>query len=351
MDPISNSFYDDVVILSLPSFAWTTVWPQGESPRWGHNCHIAGKRQMITVGGNVSNAQCDWEKKGVAVLELSTIDWGSVFRTNTSDYQVPKNVLAATNGTIDGNATVGEPELGWTDDGLKNVFWKSRWEVPSTWSASPTKQRTNKGAIAGGVVGGVAGVALIAGALFLWYRKRVRARSPSELHSEDVRHGELPSDKKKYELQGVNENDPAELAAPEAAELNAPREFVEADPSTTTPAAAELPGTNVAPGGVSGVPVVRTPGDDLPEPPTYTPGLRRRSSTRSRRRSRSKERSNEIGEEEQADTEEEFFQNPTEGISKAAEDKKQSQEHFVTSAEEKPEKQEEKLKDKLEGSR
>jgi hypothetical protein len=49
IDPIKNQNYDDVAILSIPSFTWTTVWPDGGSSRVGPNCHRAGKRQMVYV--------------------------------------------------------------------------------------------------------------------------------------------------------------------------------------------------------------------------------------------------------------------------------------------------------------
>ncbi|KAF1969530.1 hypothetical protein BU23DRAFT_539447 [Bimuria novae-zelandiae CBS 107.79] len=309
VDPIKNEFYDDVVILSLPSFTWTVGWPMGESPRLGHNCHRAGKRQMVTVGGNVSNLPCDWELKGVAFLDLTTFEWGSKFISNQLDYQVPQKVWGVTNGTGEGKATVGEPKQGWTEKGLGEVFRKSRYTVPSTWNLPPDpttqsnptgeKKKSNVGAIAGGVVGGVAGLALIAGLLFFLHRRRVKARSPTELHSDSAT-GSRDGDEKKnkldakdqYELQGINENNPAELPGPEAVELNAPREFVEADHDTAA-WASELPGTNTAPGGVHGVPIVRTPGDDLPESPEYTPGLKRPASTGSGRRRRRSSTSSE----------------------------------------------------------
>lgn len=258
---------------------------------------------MVTVGGNVTNLPCDWELKGVAFLDLVTGDWGSVFLSNQSDYQVPKHVFSATNGTSAGKATVGEPKQGWTSKGLGQVFRKSRYTVPSTWSlppdptmespGKPAPKKTNAGAIAGGAVGGVVGLALLAGLLFYLHRRRAHARKPAEAESDDVPHSRDSDEKKagfahedtKYELQGVNENNPAELPGPEAVELNAPREFVEADHDTAA-WASELPGTNTAPGGVHGVPIVRTPGDDLPESPEYTPGLRRPASAGSNRRGR-----------------------------------------------------------------
>ncbi|KAF2465573.1 uncharacterized protein BDR25DRAFT_295165 [Lindgomyces ingoldianus] len=276
-NPIGNdTAFDDVYVLSIPSFTWTAVFTNGGTPRWGHNCHIANKRQMITVGGNVTNLKCDWERKGVAFLDMTSITWGSVFLTNATSYGVPQKVVAKVGGTLNGNATSKEPVTGWNDRGLKKVFDTPR-RAPGT-KASPSASSTPRlteqkpshtGPIAGGVVGGVAGLALIAGTLFFWRRRRTKANAPAELPNDEVTYprGELPTEsKEKAELQGVNEDEPVELPGPHPAELNAPREFVEA-PQDTATNAAELPATNTVPGGKHGVPIVRTPGDDLPSPP------------------------------------------------------------------------------------
>jgi N-acetylneuraminic acid mutarotase len=58
IDPITSTMYDDVYVLSLPSFTWTAVYTDGGSPRWGHNCHLANGRQMVTVGGVSANQSC-----------------------------------------------------------------------------------------------------------------------------------------------------------------------------------------------------------------------------------------------------------------------------------------------------
>jgi hypothetical protein len=280
IDPITGTGFDDVLILSLPSFTWTNVWPIGEAPRWGHNCHVAGKRQMITVGGNLTNGlECDWEVKGVAIFEMSTLTWGSVFMTNLTEYQVPEKILPLTGGTVNGGATKKDPALGWTDQGLKSVFATPRKATPSgpspTPSATPGKSHT--GAIAGGVVGGIAGLAIIAALGFFLLRRHRKKHSPHELHNNSSSTGgELGTEKNRHELQAVNENNPAELWGPEVRELESPRQAIETDATSRT-MRVELPGTNTAPGGLHGVPIVRTPGDDLPEPPMFTPGLRRPS--------------------------------------------------------------------------
>jgi hypothetical protein len=277
-DPISKTGYDDVLILTLPSFTWTNVWPVGEAPRWGHNCHVAGpgKRQMITVGGNNTNGlTCDWEAKGVAVWEMSTLTWGSVFLTNLTSYEVPKKILDITGGTATGNATKHDPALGWTDPKLQAVFATSRRSTSS--STIPTSRKKHTGAIAGGVVGALAALALVMTIAIILIRRHRSRRGPHELHNDSS-----PSAREeKFELQAVNENEPAELFSPDVREMDAPRQVVEADHMSTT-TRAELPGMNVVPGGVTGVPIVRTPGDELPESPEYTPGLKRVSQERRR---------------------------------------------------------------------
>ncbi|KAK4983980.1 hypothetical protein LTR50_006890 [Elasticomyces elasticus] len=57
----NNKFYDDIYVLSLPSFIWTSVY-SGTGSRFGHTCHLVGQRQMLTVGGLLSwdvNSYCD----------------------------------------------------------------------------------------------------------------------------------------------------------------------------------------------------------------------------------------------------------------------------------------------------
>lgn len=284
VDPINNTGFDDVVILTIPSFTWTNVWPIGEAPRWGHNCHVAGKRQMITVGGNNTNGlTCDWEVKGVGVFDMSTLTWGSVFLSNLTEFQIPTRILPLTGGTVNGKATIKEPALGWTDSGLKTVFSTSRKAVTPSPSAtpsatpSPSSSKTNIGAIAGGVVGGVALLIFLAVLAIFLRRRRHKRRGPHELHntSASPTHNELDTEKNRPELPAVNENEPAELFT-EIPELESPREAVEADPLSST-SRAELPGTSTAPGALHGIPIVRTPGDELPELPLYVPGLRRPS--------------------------------------------------------------------------
>lgn len=49
----NNVYYDDVYVLSLPSFTWTKVYGPGDKRCYGHTCHAVGNGQMLTIGGDL----------------------------------------------------------------------------------------------------------------------------------------------------------------------------------------------------------------------------------------------------------------------------------------------------------
>ncbi|KAJ6262959.1 hypothetical protein Dda_1517 [Drechslerella dactyloides] len=162
---------DDVWILAVPSFQWIKIF-EGESPRYGHTCHVAPQgRQMITVGGlgtgytaDFNDSRCDWEAKSVALYDLTTLQWGSAFLAHSDPYQLPVEVAHRINGTQSGGGSIISPPKGWSNPDLQQLFVES---------PSPPK-KTNKGAIAGGVVGGVIGLAFIISAAFYVHRRYIR---------------------------------------------------------------------------------------------------------------------------------------------------------------------------------
>ena len=105
----ANHYFDDLWILSLPSFTWTLLY-SGASPRFAHTCHLVSNRTMLTVGGVASATQmqgmgdtdlsaCDWEIKGVGVLDLSSITWGSLYDAKAPAYEVPLQVISTIGGS------------------------------------------------------------------------------------------------------------------------------------------------------------------------------------------------------------------------------------------------------------
>ncbi|CAJ2514047.1 Uu.00g021660.m01.CDS01 [Anthostomella pinea] len=249
-DPTQTKYFDDIWVLSIPSFTWTKVY-EGTLPRFAHTCHLVGNRQMITVGGinstNLTGSGCDWEWMGVAILDLSTMEWGSIFDSNKTPYQVYEGISAVIGGGPDGGATKLLPDGGWTSTLVANLFTgttnntapyspKSGADgVTDNYFHIPSK--TNVGAIVGGVVGGVALVA-IAGGQCWWFSRRRRiaasAAAPTyhpeppgeDKHQSPLGHQQSPHTH--YEVTGIPVN---ELAGNrEASELDGghPGWYVEA---------------------------------------------------------------------------------------------------------------------------
>jgi len=95
-----DTFFDTIHVLTIPSFTWIRIF-EGKSPRFAHTCHVVGNRQMITVGGandTVLNRGCDWETKSVAIYNLATLEWGSVFDANAPPYQLPGQISSIIGG-------------------------------------------------------------------------------------------------------------------------------------------------------------------------------------------------------------------------------------------------------------
>ncbi|KAF3910491.1 hypothetical protein ABW20_dc0110071 [Dactylellina cionopaga] len=165
-------YLDDVWILTLPSFQWIKIF-EGESPRYGHTCHVAPKgRQMITVGGlgrdytaNFNETKCDWETKSVALYDLTTLQWGSAFLAHSEPYELPVEVAQKVNGTQAGGANIISPPGDWSNLDIRALFVQD--EVPK-------QKKSNTGAIAGGVVGGLAGLGLIIAGVFFYHRRYIK---------------------------------------------------------------------------------------------------------------------------------------------------------------------------------
>ena len=146
---------------------------------------------MVTVGGirNGTNTtwQCDWEYRGVAMFDLTTLGWGSVYDSTKPPYQVASKISAVVGGGLDGGATKLFPDGGWTSTLIASLFTGSTSQTapyaPSgtvSGAAGDGGGGTNVGAIVGGVVGGVAFLVLIGLAAFFWRRHLRRGPPPEE---------------------------------------------------------------------------------------------------------------------------------------------------------------------------
>jgi hypothetical protein len=190
--------FDDVWILTLPTFEWIKWYPDAPGASAPHGlltCNVIDNAQMIVMGGNFTNStDCDVPKVGAQHnLNLGQVDADNAkwyqYLPNLTSYAVPPALVSVVGGSSSGGAINLSPADGWSDSALSVYFGQkaqfasrtpTRYIPPSatpTATSSPTptpapKPKSNIGAIVGGVVGGVVGLIIIGVAVFFCLRRR-----------------------------------------------------------------------------------------------------------------------------------------------------------------------------------
>ncbi|KAI4954308.1 hypothetical protein J4E91_002020 [Alternaria rosae] len=198
--------YDDVYILSLPSFTWIKVFSSDDVPsQVGHggcSANVVNHAQMLVIGGWFPlYDKCDApEGQGQHNMVLGYNGGDSKlwdkFSPQLHEYVVPSPIIAAVGGGPTGGATKtspatwGHPDLA-TYYTLKPTFTarSATRSLPlATESASAgSSKKSNVAAIAGGTVGGlVALIAILCLILFCLHRrkkslKKKEGETPSSL--------------------------------------------------------------------------------------------------------------------------------------------------------------------------
>ncbi|KAH6614895.1 hypothetical protein C7974DRAFT_442924 [Boeremia exigua] len=194
--------FDELYILTLPSFQWTLIYPSSIpnyfGGKTGMSCNVIRESQMLIIGGQISNASltgCDVPKIGGQhglLLGQEAVEqgvWWHGVQDNTTGYRVPDTIISLIGGNTDGDATATAPASGFAVSDLSVYFGRTASATPRTASRpiptateSPTPQppsKSNKGAIAGGVVGGVVGLVAIIGLIVFCLRRRRHTPSPA----------------------------------------------------------------------------------------------------------------------------------------------------------------------------
>lgn len=171
-----------VSVLSLPSFHWHREPNPLALSRVLHTCNIIGNRQMVSVGGTVSNSSSfpsmvDYDSynmgvldpwyQGIGVYDLSVMKWKDSYDPGAAQYVTPDVVKAY-----------------YRDNDMTDFAWES--ELVKEWFSSKVGTThpgdrsdsggSNVGAIAGGVVGGLVSIGLISALVFFFLRRK-RTRS------------------------------------------------------------------------------------------------------------------------------------------------------------------------------
>ncbi|CAG9950157.1 unnamed protein product [Clonostachys rosea f. rosea IK726] len=181
-----DTISSDIWILSLPLFRWFRVKLDETPKRHFHACGLAGKRQMISFGGlDALNSTAAWKSSDpwentIGIFDLNALQWKDEYIPDLGEYETPEVVRKAYN---EDSALSG---VTWDSNEIKDTFTKNYFAIQASNNTNTTNNEntsedsgssnsTPVGAIAGGVVGGLAGLALIATAVWFFLRRRNQA--------------------------------------------------------------------------------------------------------------------------------------------------------------------------------
>ncbi|KAJ4272167.1 hypothetical protein NW762_000878 [Fusarium torreyae] len=191
--------YDDMYILTIPSFTWIKVDQNDDNKpaaRAGHSCAMYDG-QMVVVGGVGEDIDCD---PGMYVFDAASLKWKDKFKAGDHDsdhhadnfvlagshgYTVPAAVRKVVGGDGGGSATVTTPASGPATGGPFLTGRAPVWTVTSGPTATVAVGEkgdddddggVNGGLIAAGVIAGVFGVLACYLGWCAWlYRRQIQA--------------------------------------------------------------------------------------------------------------------------------------------------------------------------------
>lgn len=198
MEPDTSGF-DDVYILTIPSFQWIKMFPDdgnvtGSTPHHSLTCNVVDGAQMLILGGTFPLADnCDVSNQfGLHNLDMGRqnqekANW-NLYTSNITTYVLPDLVIQAVGGSGAGGATKTTPAGGFVDRDLRLLMTRTanlptrtptRF-IPTATGASENNKSSaiSTGAIAGIAVGGAAALTGILGSI--WFVRRHRRRRLTE---------------------------------------------------------------------------------------------------------------------------------------------------------------------------
>lgn len=192
LQPAENQTqYDDLWILTIPSFTWLEVDQSQQSTppaRAGHTCNVWNS-QMVVVGGYVGQElSCD--SPGIYVFNTSSLSWQNQYNApdngdplnrqisqqgdvsalqGSYDYQVPALVQSQIGGNAEGSATVTTPvqfpTAGPLASGKPHTYTQTGTGTAGPTSTTRPSGGSGSGASGHGSSGGVNTGAIVAGVI------------------------------------------------------------------------------------------------------------------------------------------------------------------------------------------
>ncbi|KAL2073942.1 hypothetical protein VTL71DRAFT_11268 [Oculimacula yallundae] len=187
--------FDDVYILTMPSFRWIRWWESsnGGKPHHSLSCNVVRGGQMLIIGGTFPlNDDCDSQTVwGTHVLDLGKQSgkmWND-YSLNITSYVVPPEIISVVGGSSLGGATATAPAAGYDNRDL-GVYFAQKASVavrtPTRLLADATggpkvtgPSVLSTGAIVGIAIGGLILLcAILLATCCLVHQRRKRRASP-----------------------------------------------------------------------------------------------------------------------------------------------------------------------------
>ncbi|KAF2652473.1 hypothetical protein K491DRAFT_47074 [Lophiostoma macrostomum CBS 122681] len=214
--------FDDAYILSLPSFTWIKAFPTDNSTtQFGHGgCsgNVINRDQMLIIGGWFPETdQCDannaWGQHNMNLGYNGPAKglWDK-YDLSISAYYVPTPIISAVGGGPTGGASTTAPaswdnhDLGVLITRIATFSNRAATRTLPTSTGQPSgsgKSKTNVGAIAGGVIGGLAAlIAILSLILFCLHRRKkaLKNKGPKETAATSPPPAELAATSPVHEM-------------------------------------------------------------------------------------------------------------------------------------------------------
>lgn len=202
---------DDMWVLSLPSFTWINFYVQGKFPSVGMSCTLFNNNQILYVGPRVGETRSPCRPLW-GVFDVTQSKWVTEFNPQKKGMApVHPTISKAIGGNGEGKATTKDPKDGWSDEALKELFSLSQRgnttesDDDSNSSGSTTESdgnsnsksessQINRGALIGGLSGGLVALLVLIGWLIQRKRNEKRAHGFGLFGSKKEPKGESPQE-------------------------------------------------------------------------------------------------------------------------------------------------------------
>lgn len=196
----NQAAYDEVWVLSVPSFQWTRVnTGSTDHRRQSHICVSPNPTTMMSIGGSIELGSYLQTNQAIDFFDLNTLTWTGKFDpSSTTKYELPSVITQQIGGSSTGLGTAAALPSG-LNSTLTNVFSTKYRGIRTAYqpfncsgtlptspggpTPVPQPKHSNVAVIAGAVVGAI-GALLIAGLIFWFCRRKNKSKAAGVARTE-----------------------------------------------------------------------------------------------------------------------------------------------------------------------